>query len=125
MRFYTTILAVIALIASMSTAAVAYSEQLDSSNGSRVVVTQAGPVLGAVNPTTVAFLGIPYAKPPVGELRWRAPQPFGRWIGVLNATQFGKHCPQLPPVVDPDASEACLFLNVYVPRDAEGEPHAS
>ena len=72
MRFYSTILAVIALTASMSMATVTYSEQLDSSDESRVVVTQSGPVRGAVKPTTLAFLGIPYAKPPVGDLRWRA-----------------------------------------------------
>jgi para-nitrobenzyl esterase len=55
------------------------------------------------------FLGIPYAEPPVGALRWRPPEPRARWRGVLDATHFGKHCPQLPGLEDPN--EACLFLN--------------
>jgi para-nitrobenzyl esterase len=86
-----------------------------------VVVTGSGPVRGSVQSTTVTFLGIPYAEPPTGDLRWRPPRPKARWQGVLDASQFGMHCPQLPPAEDPRASEACLFLNIYAPRTAEIE----
>jgi para-nitrobenzyl esterase len=62
------------------------------------------------------YRGIPYAAPPVGELRWRPPQPSERWHGVLQATEFGAPCTQLgrpdrPPM--PGQSEDCLFLNVW------------
>lgn len=57
------------------------------------------------------YLGIPYAVPPVGSLRWTPPQPFGRWHGVFQATQFGNFCTQ-PGL----GSEDCLYLNVYTPH---------
>jgi para-nitrobenzyl esterase len=86
-----------------------------------VVVTDSGPVRGAIGPTAITYLGIPYAEAPVGDLRWRAPRPRARWSGVLDATAFGRHCPQPGSALDPAASEDCLFLNVYVPR-GDGRP---
>lgn len=85
--------------------------------------------LGAVHGKTInngkvkAFLGLPYAAPPVGELRWRAPEPAAKWSGVRDATQYGAHCAQnliFPDIRFQDAgpSEDCLFLNVYAPADA-------
>lgn len=70
-----------------------------------------------------AFQGIPYAAPPVGDLRWRAPQPVAAWKGVREATQFGAHCAQgrvFEDMIfqDGDPSEDCLFLNVYTPATA-------
>jgi para-nitrobenzyl esterase len=70
-----------------------------------------------------AFLGLPYAAAPVGELRWKAPQPPARWKGVRNATNFGAHCMQgrvYDDMVFEDSgpSEDCLFLNVYAPANA-------
>jgi para-nitrobenzyl esterase len=67
-----------------------------------------------------AFLGIPYAAPPVGNLRWQAPQPAACWQGVRDATSFGPHCPQnvvFEDMIfpDPGPSEDCLYLNVYAP----------
>ena len=59
-----------------------------------VVVTKDGPVKGTTSPEINAFLGIPYAAPPVGPLRWTPPQPHGRWRGVRDATQVGNQCPQ-------------------------------
>ncbi len=66
------------------------------------------------------FLGIPYAAPPVGPLRWRPPQPMKRWSGVRDATHFGYRCMQ--PFIfhdmrfrDPGQSEDCLTLNVWTP----------
>ena len=60
------------------------------------------------------YLGIPYAAPPVGSLRWMPPKPYGRWHGILRATQFGTECPQVDGAVI--GSENCLFLNVYAPH---------
>src|SRR5579863_6041977 len=71
-----------------------------------------------------AFLGLPYAAPPVGDLRWKAPQPPAKWKGDRDATKFGAHCAQnhvFDDMVfqDNGGSEDCLFLNVYVPTDAK------
>jgi para-nitrobenzyl esterase len=70
-----------------------------------------------------AFLGIPYAAPPVGDLRWKAPQPAAKWKGVRDATNFGAHCAQnhvFDDMIFQDSgpSEDCLYLNVYAPDDA-------
>jgi carboxylesterase type B len=65
------------------------------------------------------YRGIPYALPPVGDLRWAAPQPYPRWQGRRYATSFGAVCPQDGAT---DDSEDCLFLNIWTPRAAvEGE----
>jgi para-nitrobenzyl esterase len=86
-----------------------------------VVATDSGRVRGAIGATTITFLGIPYAEAPLGERRWRPPVVRARSQGVLDAFQFGKHCPQPGTSVDSNASEDCLFLNVYVPRGPDGE----
>ena len=70
-----------------------------------------------------AFLGLPYAAPPVGEMRWKAPGPPAKWKGTRDATKFGARCAQgriFEDMVFQDAgpSEDCLFLNVYAPADA-------
>src|SRR5262249_29285728 len=59
------------------------------------------------------FLGIPYAAPPVGDLRWKPPQPPASWTTPRDATAFGTICPQ-----SASTDEDCLFLNVYVPTKA-------
>jgi para-nitrobenzyl esterase len=65
-----------------------------------------------------AFLGIPYAAPPVGDLRWKPPQPPAPWTGTREATEFGSSCPQLPAGWLPQMAwnEDCLYLNVWTPR---------
>ncbi|WP_263365310.1 carboxylesterase/lipase family protein [Edaphobacter bradus] len=73
-----------------------------------------------------AFKGIPYAAPPVRELRWQPPQPAEKWKGVWLAKDFGKHCLQgvtYPDMVfdDPGASEDCLTLNVWTPSNPKGK----
>jgi len=81
------------------------------------VVTESGPLRGISQSGENRFLGIPYAAPPVGALRWRPPQPRGKWLGLLDATQFGSICPQT--FADPNkvvGKEDCLFLNIYTPN---------
>src|SRR4029077_3476510 len=66
------------------------------------------------------FLGIPYAAAPVGDLRWRAPQPAARWHSPLDASKLAKHCALAPlPFGVASATEDCLFLNVYAPERRE------
>ena len=74
--------------------------------------------------TQKAFLGLPYAAPPVGEMRWKAPQAPSSWKGVRDATQFGARCEQYHVwndyiFLDSGPSEDCLFLNVYTPASAK------
>ena len=66
-------------------------------------------------PNEVAFLGIPYAAPPVGALRWTPPRPVSAWSGVRKATTFGASCPQLPQRWLPDVewNEDCLHVSVW------------
>jgi para-nitrobenzyl esterase len=60
-----------------------------------LVATHSGQVSGVkVDDTVTAYKGIPYAAPPVGELRWRAPQPVSAWKGERAATDFGPACVQ-------------------------------
>jgi len=72
----------------------------------------------------IAFLGLPYAAPPVGDQRWRQPQPPKKWRGERDASQFGAHCAQGHvyddmTFLDGGESEDCLFLNVYAPASAK------
>jgi para-nitrobenzyl esterase len=76
-----------------------------------------------------SYLGIPYAKPPVGELRWKAPQPLGMWEGVKATKKFGPRAMQAPVFGDmrfrsDGVSEDCLYLNVWTPakRNTTGLP---
>jgi para-nitrobenzyl esterase len=75
-------------------------------------------------PNEVAFLGVRYAAPPVGELRWRPPQPAENWSGTRKATEFGAACPQLPAgwLQTSAWSEDCLFMNIWTTRlDADAK----
>ncbi len=78
-----------------------------------------GLIRGASAAGVNSFLGLPYAAPPTGNLRWRPPQPASSWSGVRDATQFGPSCPQAQvnnPFLPPGPiSEDCLYLNVYTP----------
>ena len=67
-----------------------------------------------------AFLGLPYAAPPVGDLRWKAPESAAKWKGVRDASHYGARCMQAPVFADmvfqdSGPSEDCLYLNVFVP----------
>jgi para-nitrobenzyl esterase len=99
-----------------------------SSGGAPIVRTDDGAVRGRTAGTVDEFLGIPYAAPPTGNLRWRPPQPPAEWQGVRDATQFAPSCPQPPSPFAPPGpfSEDCLYLNVYTPvlhsGDKDGLP---
>ncbi len=82
-----------------------------------VAVTRDGVVQGFSTGGVDKFLGIPYAAPPVGSLRWRAPQPPAPWHGVRSATTLPPACPQLANSNGPRSeNEDCLYLSVYVPQ---------
>jgi para-nitrobenzyl esterase len=109
-------LAFAGLILGLSTAAYADSLSIKTEQGKVQGKTING---GKVN----AFLGLPYAAPPIGDLRWKAPQPAAKWKGDRDATKFAAHCAQnhvFDDMVFQDAgpSEDCLYLNVYTPADA-------
>jgi para-nitrobenzyl esterase len=90
--------------------------------GAPVVTTDDGAVRGMTAGTVDEFLGIPYAAPPTGNLRWRPPQPPAGWQGVRDATQFGPSCPQPPSLSVPGPfSEDCLYLNVNTPALPGGD----
>jgi para-nitrobenzyl esterase len=76
-----------------------------------------GLVSGSAANGVLSFKGLPYAAPPVGPLRWRAPQPAIPWTGVKDASQFGPACMQ-PAAADLVMSEDCLTLNIFRPDDA-------
>jgi para-nitrobenzyl esterase len=82
------------------------------------VKVETGVVKGAVDNGVAAFKGIPFAAPPVGALRWKAPQPASHWKGVREAVEFGPRCMQGPiyndmVFRDKGPSEDCLYLNVW------------
>jgi len=103
----------------------------------RRVTVENGVVEGlpAADPRITAFKGIPFAAPPVGDLRWRPPQPAKNWDGVLKAYTFGPIAMQATPGLDPDniytkewhvdpnvpMSEDCLQLNVWTPAKSPDE----
>ena len=87
---------------------------------SSVVTIEAGQVKGSAKDGVLAFKGIPFAAPPLGQLRWRAPQPVTPWTGVRDATEYALDCDQLPFPSDAaplgaGTSEDCLYLNVWKP----------
>ena len=98
--------------------------QTGRSGRAPVVGTGDGAVRGLATGAVAEFLGIPYAAPPVGAMRWRSPQPAARWSGVRDAAQFAPHCPQsATPFGQASTSENCLFLNVFTPSRHERRRH--
>ncbi|HWS66831.1 MAG TPA: carboxylesterase family protein [Steroidobacteraceae bacterium] len=89
----------------------------NASEDGPVVSTAEGPIRGFVKNGVGIFLGIPYAAPPVGNLRWRPPQAVEHWHAPRDATQFGSSCPQVTELgafAGPGSiNEDCLYLNVF------------
>ena len=103
-------------------------------NDDMVIDTLSGRVRGIIyysshiNRKIHSFLGIPFAKPPIDLLRFRHPQPFGKWQGVYNASKLPNSCMQAPDIIfgkdfsgsnvwnpTTKVSEDCLYLNIWVP----------
>lgn len=84
-----------------------------------------GRIAGVAQQGVEAFKGIPFAAPPLGELRWQPPQPVKSWSGVRSARDYGKDCMQEPFPGDAGPlgvgfSEDCLTVNVWRPAGASG-----
>ncbi len=94
-----------------------------SSPDEPVIRTASGMVRGVKEGDVDIFRGIPFAAPPVGEFRWRPPQPVTSWEGVRDAKEFGPSCAQAgfgggPGAISQGSSEDCLYLNVWRPAGA-------
>jgi carboxylesterase type B len=87
-----------------------------------VARTESGPVRGVSNGAVEAFLGIPYASPPVGDKRWRPPQPAESWKDVREAKAFGAYCAAAKSTNGPRSeAEDCLFINVWRPSSVSAD----
>jgi para-nitrobenzyl esterase len=112
------ILTIVAIIISFSLHA-----QQTAVNTSPEVNTASGSLRGVTEENVDIFKGIPYAAPPVGEYRWRPPQPVAQWQGVRDASKFGASCAAAgwgaaPGTIQAGSSEDCLFLNIWRPAGA-------
>ena len=93
-----------------------------SSSDELTVTIDTGTLHGTKTGGIRSFLGIPYAAPPVGDLRWRTPQPAAKWKGTLQAIEVGSQCPQTLSLSGPSDDEDCLYLNVWTPSGAHDLP---
>src|SRR3984885_10589843 len=99
----------------------AQAAQAAGGSGGVIVSTGDGMLRGQHAEGVDQFLGVRYAAPPVGALRWQAPQPVRPWAGVRDATSYGNRCAQLPSGNGPrQDTEDCLFLNVFAPAGPPG-----
>lgn len=103
---------------------VGFAQSIDSIN--LRVTTVSGTLEGTYDSGIRIFRGIPFAQPPVGDLRWREPQPVERWEGVRSANTFGPRAMQRPIFGDmvfrsDGVSENCLYLNVWTPTSSADE----
>ena len=84
-----------AVIAIVAAAAAWVSARAEKPFATEVAV-ESGALAGVVGDGVLSFKGVPFAAPPIGELRWRAPQPVTKWAGIRKADAFGHDCMQLP-----------------------------
>ncbi len=94
--------------------------QINAAETGPVIEIDQGKLIGVADNGISSFKGIPFAAPPIGELRWFPPQPHDGWNGTRDAGDFGNVCPQnlkpgysLEVLGDRSMSEDCLFLNVW------------
>ena len=86
------------------------------------VITTTGPVTGSAEGSVLSWKGIPYAAPPIGDLRWRPPVAASCWTTERVTTTFGAVCPQLTDAGEVEGNEDCLTLNVWAPSAATSAP---
>lgn len=112
-----TVRPLVLIFLSLLGAAVAQNRSVANSTFAEPVKVEDGLLKGTVEDGLAIFRGIPFAAPPVGDLRWRPPQPALKWSGVRAADQFGRACMQSNAAIDnlPAPSEDCLYLNVWTP----------
>jgi para-nitrobenzyl esterase len=110
------------------TAAIAITFGSPSSGAAEPISIEGGQIANsAPDPSGIrVFKGIPYAAPPLDELRWRAPQPVQKWQGVRNVAEWGPRCVQSSRLGDLDPlnkrmDEDCLYLNIWTPAKSAGE----
>lgn len=116
------------MVAALLVAVVSATAAPIASGDDLLVVTQDGSVQGIATDSMHEWRGIPYAAPPVGDLRWRPPAPVTPWTDVRDATRFRAPCLQLSfnPETGREVTrgrESCLYLNVFTPPTATGTSH--
>lgn len=123
--WYLVVTAAAALGLALGTLATVQASAAPSSTAQAVACTSGttvnttnGPVCGIASNGVTEWLGIPYAAPPVGVLRWQPPQPPTPWTSTLQATSFGSECVQDFPGFPSGGSENCLYVNVWAPQNA-------
>ncbi len=119
----------VVLLAALAMTGCAHAERPGPAAATPLAEVDTGTLQGTRNGTVAVFKGIPYAAPPVDELRWRPPRPALPWTGTRAASEFGPACvqPEVPAASiynDPPArtSEDCLTLNVWAPERADDAP---
>jgi para-nitrobenzyl esterase len=123
-----TLISVVVVLFGVLTAGLGSAQEATTSGPAPEARIAQGLVTGSRQAQVDSFLGLPFARPPVGPLRWKPPQPPEAWSGQRQATQYGAACPQ--PARSEGASggvvtrqsEDCLTLNVWAPVNAESLP---
>jgi len=117
------LLTIAAILTALAAMTVAARERLKSDSATAaqdltLVTTEEGAVRGVAAKNHREFLGVPYAAPPVGQLRWKAPSPHPSWSQPWDATHFRDVCAQsaFVPGLAQHSSEDCLYLNIYTPN---------
>jgi para-nitrobenzyl esterase len=104
---------------------VAATSCVSAADAPALVQIDAGKVRGTVAHGVIAFKGIPFARPPVGALRWRPPQPVEPWKDILDASELQFDCVQPPNMLSPQSkgiSEDCLYINLWRPAGVADKP---
>jgi carboxylesterase type B len=108
--------AMVVAVAALALPMLCASKAAAAPSGAPLATVHSGLLRGTGDGSVDSFLGVPYARPPVGALRWRAPQPVAPWPGVRDAVSYGNRCPARASTNGPRSeTEDCLYLNVQRP----------